>query len=226
MSLINNVQVSERQRPKHARTRLTLSEKIEAGRLLKLGHSADHMIYIMKKYRVSRRTVTNISSNIDAILEKAQTANVPMHTKTMRSAQFPQLEAQIMHFISLARSAKMPVTHTIISVKALCLKEALLKQDISVDEAIMLRNFTASRGWTDKFVKRHSLRSVALHGEAGSVDVSGIAADIVALREKLRDYKPSNIYDVDETGLFLNLFLAEPIFVRMSIRSLYVVRKR
>ena len=187
---INNVQVSERQRPKHARARLTLSEKIEAGRLLKLGHSADH---IMKNYRVSRRTVTNISSNIDAILEKAQTVNVPMHAKTMRSAQFPQLEEQIMQFISLARSAKMPVTHAIISVKALCLKEALLKQDISVDEAIMLQNFTGSRGWTDKFVKRHSLRSIALHGEAGSFDVSGIAADIVALREKLRDYEPSNI---------------------------------
>ena len=49
MSSINNVQVSERQCPKHARTRLTLSEKIEAGRLLKLGHSADR---IMKNYRV------------------------------------------------------------------------------------------------------------------------------------------------------------------------------
>ena len=120
----------------------------------------------------------------------------------MRPAQFPQLEAKIMHFISLARSAKIPVTHAIISVKALCLKEELLKQDISVDEASMLRNFTASRGWTDKFVKRHSLRSVALYGEAGSVDVSGIDADIVALREKLGDYEPSNIYNVDETGLF------------------------
>ena len=106
-----------------------------------------------------------------------------MHAKKMRSAQFPQLEAQIMYFISVARSAKMPVTHAIISVKELCLKEKLLKQEISVDEASMLRKFTASRGWTDKFVKRHSLRSVALHGEARSVDVSGIATDILALPE-------------------------------------------
>ena len=73
------------------------------------------------------------------------------------------------------------------------LEKALLKQDISVDEANMLRNFTASRGWTERFVKRHALRSVTLHPEAGSVAVSGIAADILALREKLRDYEPSNI---------------------------------
>lgn len=72
----------------------------------------------------------------------------------------------------------------------------------------MLETISASRGWMDKLLKRHYLRSVVFHGKAGSVDVSGVAAGIVALREKLRKYEPSNIYNVDNTGLFFNFFLA------------------
>lgn len=90
----------------------------------------------------------------------------------------------------------------------------------------MLQHFTASRGWTDKFVWRYSLRYIALHVQTGSVDVSVFAADIRALREKLSEYEPASIYNVDETGLFLNFFLAENIFLRMRIRSLYVAPKR
>lgn len=38
---------------------------------------------------------------------------------------------------------------------------------------------------------RHSLRLVAHHSEAGSVDVSRGTANIAALREKLREYEPA-----------------------------------
>ena len=54
-------------------------------------------------------------------------------------------------------------------------------------------------------MKRHALRSVTLHGEAGQVQASAVAKDIGILRSHLSDYDAEHIYNIDETGLFFKL---------------------
>ena len=169
----------------------------------------------MKKYSVSRRTVTNIATSLKSLMKNAENAYVSFTAKTVREAPFPVLESGIMSFISLARSAKTSITHSIIAAKAIYLRDKILLKDLPESQACVLRQFSASRGWTDKFVNRHGLRSVAFHSEAGSVGIAGVEADIAALRAKLRKYELQNIYNVDETGLFLNFFPGAHIYIHI-----------
>ena len=54
-------------------------------------------------------------------------------------------------------------------------------------------------------MKRHALRSVALHGEAGKVQAGEVSEDIGILRSHLCDFDADCIYNIDETGLFYKL---------------------
>ncbi|KAL1141025.1 hypothetical protein AAG570_000951 [Ranatra chinensis] len=69
----------------------------------------------------------------------------------------------------------------------------------------MCADFTASKGWFEKFQKRYQLKSVVLHGEAVSADQSA-AEDYVnkyfqtILEES--EYHPEQVFNMDETGLF------------------------
>lgn len=86
------------------------------------------------------------------------------------------------------------------------MKEDLLKSDfISEETRSRLMNLSASVGWRQKFVKRHALTFVSLHGEDGFATVEEAAEEMAELRRCLRDYEVQNIYNVDETGLFLKL---------------------
>lgn len=100
----------------------------------------------METYAVTRHTVTNISTIISSLMKKAESANVSMKAKRVREAQFPELESGIMTFISLARSAKMSVTHGILSAKTIGLRDELLLLDTTLSQAYALSKFSASRG--------------------------------------------------------------------------------
>lgn len=69
------------------------------------------------------------------------------------------------------------------------------------------------------------MRSVAPHGKAASVDTADVARDMVTLRAKLRDYELQNIYNVYETGLFLDFFPDEHTYAHMKTRNRFVVSK-
>lgn len=68
-----------------------------------------------------------------------------------------------------------------------------------------IKSIAASVGWAQKFVRRHELDYVNLHGQGGSSDVAGAAHDIVKLRHGLTDFDKKKIYNVDESGLFFKL---------------------
>jgi len=58
-------------------------------------------------------------------------------------------------------------------------------------------------GWFSRWRNRFSVgKSVRLHGEASDVDINAAEKPMNDLREKLRDFKPENIFNMDETGLF------------------------
>ena len=120
--------------------------------------------------------------------------------------RYSDIEVRLFEFLQAARTARLPVTRKTLAARALSIRDKLL--DAATDESTKTRlsSFGASSRWLTGFVSRHALRSTHLHGEAGSVKVSELSADIEAIRIRLQDFRPEFI-NIDETGLFSNCLL-------------------
>ena len=92
------------------------------------------------------------------------------------------------------RQAKLPVSGTMITARALSIAEKHAKP-----------MFKASEGWLRGFKERHGLKRVKLHGEATDADVASSEKDMEALKKKLTEYDLDHIYNIDETGLFYRM---------------------
>ena len=60
-----------------------------------------------------------------------------------------------------------------------------------------LEKLSTSIGWFFKFIKRHGIKSVSIHGQADSADVAEAAQLIASIRESLSKYYCENIYNFD-----------------------------
>ena len=75
------------------------------------------------------------------------------------------------------------------------------QMNISYDE------FKATWGWFNKFRHRQCLNTIKLYGEGGAVNRNdpGLLACLERLYAIVNEYDPSNVYNMDETGLFFRL---------------------
>jgi hypothetical protein len=62
---------------------------------------------------------------------------------------------------------------------------------------------SSSTSWFDAFKKHHRIAYCQLRGEAGSVDLEEIEPELAEIRQLCAMYDPENIYNCDETGLYL-----------------------
>ena len=67
-----------------------------------------------------------------------------------------------------------------------------------------VEEFKASPGWLQNFKKRHGLLRRNAHGESNSADTSGVELARRAVPKIIEDgsYKPEDVFNFDETGLF------------------------
>lgn len=68
-----------------------------------------------------------------------------------------------------------------------------------------IKGFSYSIGWHVHFKERYSIHSFALHGEAALVDEACAMLGRLRLHEILASYTDDEIYNTDQTGLFLRL---------------------
>lgn len=59
-----------------------------------------------------------------------------------------------------------------------------------------------SHGWLYKFLVRHKLQGVKMHGESGSVDQEAVQAAITNIQQVIAEFDPNDVYNMDETGLY------------------------
>lgn len=103
----------------------------------------------------------------------------------------------------MARIIELLVTQAVLMHCTLLSFGILLKCLHIYDETRnKLKGYYASRGWLVKFIKRHAVRSVSLHGKGDSVSVPAVAAGMVEIQKSLQDLDAECIFNVDETGLF------------------------
>lgn len=52
------------------------------------------------------------------------------------------------------------------------------------------------------FLARHKFRHKRAHGKIGSVNVEGALKHVAQLRERIGQFNPQNVYNMDETALY------------------------
>ncbi|KAG0438324.1 Tigger transposable element-derived protein 6 [Dictyocoela muelleri] len=78
----------------------------------------------------------------------------------------------------------------------------LQEMAIKMAKSVNIHNFSASNGWLQLFKRRHNICSRVVSGESGLVDSNVIEDFKDHYAEKIRSYRPEDIYNCDETGLF------------------------
>ena len=68
-----------------------------------------------------------------------------------------------------------------------------------------VQDFAYSKGWLQKFKKRHVISKHVAHREADSADPVLVIKGRLQLQEDLATYDSQDIYNMDETGLFYSL---------------------
>jgi len=64
-----------------------------------------------------------------------------------------------------------------------------------------ITNFTASKGFIQRFCERYNIKNIRLHGEKQSADTDAVEPFLIKMAEIQKEYSLNQIYNADESGL-------------------------
>ena len=137
-------------------------------------------------------------------LSRVATDSQAKSTVMNRSALIIQMESLLVIWIDRQNHLSMPLSKMVIQAKAKAIFDDL-QEGLPISSEAIKEDFVASSGWFERFKFRANLHNIFLKGEAAS-------ADLVAAKEfcdhifpaavKEGGYNSSQVFNVDETGLF------------------------
>ena len=168
------------------RTDLTVAQKREIYAYKEVNQKftqdtiAKHPLLHKWEVKIARRTVGNI------LERRSERTAIECHNTKAKRAKKPRFavleEALVMWFTTM-QAKKAIITNSI-----------LIEKGKQYAEKLNCEHFSPSGGWLSRFKSRLSISLRNLHGEAASVDVSGVATAQMTLREVLSEYSPANTY--------------------------------
>lgn len=181
----------EKRQPKTDRSFMDLKTQCDVLRDLDNGVSRDS---IMKTYGFKHKSnITRIAGRREKIL--AQVSNgMDVKKKLIRKPMFPAVEKELDAFVQKMNASEAPLRRDVIKEKA-----------AQIASQLGISNFKASDGWITGFEKRNNIACVTIHGNAGQVTEMTIANWGDKLEVLLSDYKPDDVFNCDELGLFYRL---------------------
>ncbi|XP_029657630.1 tigger transposable element-derived protein 6-like [Octopus sinensis] len=108
-------------------------------------------------------------------------------------SHFNEIDEDTMSWIEMMETRGAFLNDSIILTKA---EDFAKKRQIT--------EFKASRGWLEKFKRRHGLKLKKLYGESYTENFSNSEVNdfLINIRVKIKLYGRENVYNADETGLF------------------------
>lgn len=208
---------------KRKRTRLALSEQVEATRML---WSSTSTCIIIRQFKISRRTMTSICQHYGETIRHTDKMSALLNAKTWRSMKLSKMNESELRFFALSRSFRFPITQNVIVWRIVLVRDRLSEaQEPTEVQRNRLKSFSSSKGWVIRFIQKHSLRSVALHGKAGSVSTTAVTFEMTLLRQDGCKYYTESVFNVDETDLFFKLIPRQPyISQTKNFKSLGLTR--
>lgn len=182
--------MAAQKRPHHA---LTLEKKVEIINDFESGSFTKTAL--ATKHAIPKSSLTRILHDKEKLRAAFSSSRFGAQRKRLRLGNHEELEKCLVLWLRRARSQNLPINGPIIRAKA---EEFVLQLGIE--------GFSCSEGWFTRFKERNGLVFRAVSGESAAVDVSACQNwQAGRLPEILREYKPQDIYNVDETALFFKL---------------------
>ena len=148
---------------------------------------ADHFSELWSK-DIKRRTVG------DVIQSKQKWQEFDQKSKRVQTGKFPDVETALYEWFRSIRAQNIPLTDDLLKEKARKFASQLNVTD-----------FSASTGWVTRFKQRHGISCKLLSGESSGVDQERVNTGREKAKERIQDYQPKDIFNMDETGLFFRL---------------------
>ena len=131
---------------------------------------------------------------------------MPLDRKRMfRKTANNELKAILYEWFKDSTARLLPVSGPLLQEKA---------KEIAAE--LNLKEFKASNGWLEAFRRRNNIVFGKMNGESGSID----AAVVADWKQKVPDlvdiYELRDIYNMDETGLFLKASIDSSLHVKGS----------
>ena len=174
----------------------SLETKYEVLMEVEKGHKTRKQI--ADHYQLPLSTLSTWLKKPDDIKSAYLNGDYSSKRKRLRTAGYPEVEEALLKWFKVARSKTVTISGPFMMGKARELAERL-----GVPEG----QFKVSSGWLERFKERHGISFKRVCGEEKSVDVSSDQMEEWqrSLSVILKEYKPEDIYNADETGLFYRL---------------------
>ncbi|XP_069105391.1 tigger transposable element-derived protein 4-like [Argopecten irradians] len=167
---------------------LTLNDKIEAIKLLDAGKPA---YKVAQDFGVGKTQIQNLRKRKLELINDFEN-NVPGESKRRRYLTGnEEINSLTYEWFKDASARRINISGPLLKTKALNFAEDLGKTD-----------FKASQGWLQSFTKRFNIVFGSMSGERGDVNKQTVAEWTNKLSEICESYNPSDIFNMDETGLF------------------------
>ncbi|CAK4174882.1 unnamed protein product, partial [Aphanomyces euteiches] len=187
---------------KPRRPRLSKEEK-EAIRLhyRANGHMSQHHLakWAMETFGLP---CPQAQSTVVSILKTPPPADLAPKRLSSHNGFYPEVEAELMEWISKAERFKVPVvTGEMLRFKADQIRTRILaSRNSSACQDQRLASAQFSKGWLYRFQQRHNLKMRHLHGEAASTNDAVVKAGRQRLHEVTMNYSKENMLNMDETA--------------------------
>lgn len=175
------------------RKALSIEEKLKILKAYDNRGASGSLKSLANSLKLPPSTLQTIVKNRAKIKESA--TNSSAGRKKMKSAKYENVETILREWITQARHANIPLSGPIILEKA-----------AEIGRSLNIENFNPGTGWLDRFNKRHGIVYRQICGESESVNTDDADAwTNHFLPAKIKKYKPKDIYNADEFGLFFKL---------------------
>ena len=173
-------------------TTLPLKRKIE---LIDQVENGKKQKNVALDFGISPNTVSTIMKDKARYREAYNSGKVDDSKMRQRQAKFDDVDEALLQWFDGIRANGAPLNGPIIKLKAMEIARQLGKPD-----------WDCGDGWLGRFKKRHNLAYKRVCGESVSVDTDQLEDWMESvLRPILKKYKPCDVYNADETGLFWRL---------------------
>ena len=147
---------------------------------------------MVEELDLTRSTMNSIWLKHKATMDTFESRDIMGSWKKIRGSDHPELETALLKWFKQILSENIAINSPLIKEKTL-----------QVAKLLDIDSFYASKGWLMWFKNRHGLVFRTVGGEARNVTTENIKEWKKNLSCLFKDYDLKNIFNIDETGLFL-----------------------